>query len=518
MDPIDDSEVAQRRATELWATLDTARSEPPAARESPDRDVLDTATVRTTQLRATPRSNARLDQQIAERAAARAAQRPATRPSGAPPGLLGVVALPGVALWKRTPVVGALLVITGVMAPAFALLMLLQHRDDLVGLFTRPNVLRGLGLVAIAGITSRIVAVWLTADRLRDPWEQRRMRNMGSLVVLALALPTTVAVLRMEQTREVVEKVFQQEGDVGAVTVAPAIDPLAGQFHTVLLVGSDEGADRLGLRTDSMILAMVHEDTGRVALISVPRNLTELHFAPGSALDERYPDGYEDDEGGLINALYGHVQNDDELEQAYSRDGLEPGMLALMEGLSTSLGITVDDYLHVNSCGFVKVVDALGGVTIDVETELPMPGRLLCSNYHLTPTIGPGETYMDGTKALGYVRSRAADSDYQRMERQRILIETIVDKIGVDDLLLRFDDLVDAIEDNVFMSMTVTEARTLLATLQASDAEIESVGLTPPLAEPGDPDYVEIKALMQSIRQSLAAGTPLDLPTDTTTG
>lgn len=104
------------------------------------------------------------------------------------------------------------------------------------------------------------------------------------------------------------------------------------------------------------------------------------------------------------------------------------------------------------------------------------------------------------------------------MERQRILIQTIVDKIGIDDLLLRFDTLVDAIADNVFMSMTVTEARTLLATLQDSDAEIESIGLTPPLAEPGDPDYVEIKALMQTIRQSVAAGTPLDLPTDTTLG
>lgn len=518
MDPIDDSEVAQRRATELWATLDTSADDllaRPAA--SPD-----TATVPTTQLRTTQRSSTRLDQQIAERAAARAAantaQRAATRPTGAPPGLLGVVVLPGVALWKRTPVVGALLVIAGIIAPAFALLMMLQNRDDLVGLFTRPNVLRGLGLVAIAGITSRLVAVWLTADRLRDPFEQRRMRNIGSLAVLALAIPTTVAVLRMEQARTVVTAVFQDSADAGAVSVAPAVDPLAGQFHTVLLVGSDEGADRLGLRTDSMILAMVHEDTGRVALVSVPRNLTELHFAPGSALDARYPDGYEDDEGGLINALYGHVQNDTELEEAYSRDGLEPGMLALMEGLSTSLGITVDDYLHVNSCGFVKVVDALGGVTVDLETELPMPGRLLCSNYHLTPTIGPGETYMDGTKALGYVRSRAGDSDYQRMERQRILIQTIVDKIGIDDLLLRFDTLVDAIADNVFMSMTVTEARTLLATLQDSDAEIESIGLTPPLAEPGDPDYVEIKALMQTIRQSVAAGTPLDLPTDTTLG
>lgn len=509
MDPIDDSEVSQRRATELWATLDSSPIVPPASRSS----ALDTASVRTTQ-----RSTARLDQQIAERAAVRTTQQNATRAAGAPPGLLGVVALPGVALWKRTPVVGALLVIAGVMAPAFALLMMLQHRDDLVGLFTRPNVLRGLGLVAIAGITSRLIAVWLTADRVRDTSEQRRMRTVGSLAVLALALPTTAAVLRMEQARTVVTTVFQDSADAGAVSVALAVDPLAGEFHTVLLVGSDEGADRLGLRTDSMILAMIHDDTGRVALISVPRNLTELHFPDGSVLDERYPNGYDDDEGGLINALYVTVDNDEELHDAYARDGLEPGMLALMDGLSTSLGIAIDDYLLINSCGFVQVVDALGGVVIDVESELPMPGRLLCSNYHLDPTIGPGEVYMDGTKALGYVRSRAGDSDYQRMERQRILLQTVVSEVGLDDLLLRFTDLSSAIEDNVFMSMTVEEARTLLATLQNSEQEFESIGLSPPLVEPGHPDYVEIKALMQTIRQSLASGTPLDLPTETTTG
>ncbi len=432
----------------------------------------------------------------------------------AAPGLLGIVALPGLAIWRRWPIAGALLFIAGVIAPSFALVLVLQHRSDLVGLFTRPNVLRGLVLVAVAGITSRLIAVWLTADRVRDPAVQRHLRVVGSAAVLALAVPTTLVVMRMEEARAVVTEVFSDSSASGAVTVGKGVDPLSPEFRTVLLMGSDEGSDRIGLRTDTMILALVHEASGRTALVSVPRNLTHLQFPPDTPLADEYPDGFEDDEGGLVNSLYITVENDDEMSAAYGRGANEPGVQALMEGLSYSLGITIDDYALINSCGFVKVVDAIGGITIDLDTELPMPSKLRCSNYRLTPTIGPGATYMDGTKALGYVRSRMGDSDYQRMERQRILLQTIADEIGIDDLVLRFGDLASAVADNVSTSMTVDEARTLLALLQNSEQAFQSVGLAPPLLEPSHPDFVAAKALMQQIRQALSSGSPLDLPTE----
>lgn len=233
-------------------------------------------------------------------------------------------------------------------------------------------------------------------------------------------------------------------------------------------------------------------------------------------MGRKFPDGFTDDEGGLTNAIYITVENDPDLKVAYSRDGLEPGVLALMEGLSYSLGITIDDYAMINSCGFVTLVDAIGGVTIHVDKELPMPGKLNCSAYRLTPTIGPGDVFMDGTKALGYVRSRYADSDYQRMERQRTLIQTIASEIGIDDLLLHFTELYASIKENVRTSMTLDEANALVATLQDNDQQFQSVGLTPPLVEPGHPDYAAIKQLMQDIRYALATGQPLNLPTPTT--
>jgi anionic cell wall polymer biosynthesis LytR-Cps2A-Psr (LCP) family protein len=123
---------------------------------------------------------------------------------------------------------------------------------------------------------------------------------------------------------------------------------------------------------------------------------------------------------------------------------------------------------------------------------------------------------MDGTKALGYVRSRKADSDYQRMERQRTLLQTIASQIGITDLLTNFSALASAVKDDVRTSMTVEEARTLLATLQADNGQFESVGLVPPIVEPGNPDYPALRAYLQQLRQDTSQGLPP--PTVASTG
>lgn len=306
----------------------------------------------------------------------------------------------------------------------------------------------------------------------------------------------------MEEARSVVKEVFGTNDSASAVTATG--DAKAAEFHTVLMMGSDEGEDRLGLRTDTMIIAVVHEATGHTAMVSVPRNLTSVQFPPGSAMAAKYPAGFDD----LVNAVYEAVDTNASLKAAYTDGTTAPGLKALMEGLSYSLGISIDDYVMVNSCGFVKVVDAIGGITIDLDKELPMPAMLRCSNYRLTPTIGPGPTFMDGTKALGYVRSRKADSDYNRMERQRILLQTIAKEVGIATLLTNFNALADAVKDNVQTSMTVEEARTLLAFLQADGGAFESVGLVPPILEPGHPDFPALQTYLQQLQANLAVGAP----------
>jgi anionic cell wall polymer biosynthesis LytR-Cps2A-Psr (LCP) family protein len=116
------------------------------------------------------------------------------------------------------------------------------------------------------------------------------------------------------------------------------------------------------------------------------------------------------------------------------------------------------------------------------------------------------------------VRSRKADSDYNRMERQRILLQTIAKDIGISSLLTNFNALAEAVKDNVRTSMTVEEARTMLAFLQADDGTFESVGLVPPIVEPGKPDYPKLQAYLQQLQTNLSQGLPAPTVETTTTG
>jgi LCP family protein required for cell wall assembly len=418
----------------------------------------------------------------------------------------GVVLLPGLALLRKWPVVGTLLLVAGVLAPFFALWLTWDYRDHPLDLFSRTDVLRGMVVVAIAAGASRLIAVWLTAGQVSNDHHRARLQRHGTVAVLVMMMPLMLVSWRTEQARGVVDDVFADSPGKGAVQAAVS-DPLAGEFETVLLLGGDEGRNRVGLRTDTMILAMIHRASGRTTLVSIPRNLQNLQFPPGTTLAERFPTGFDD----LANALYPDVAADAELTEQLGGDDspIPPGIRALMQGISYSFGVTLDDYLMINMCGFVSVVDAIGGVTIDVEGELPMPGGVSCSNYRLEPTIGPGPVYMDGTKALGYVRSRAADSDYQRMERQRVLLTTIIDEIGLSDLILNFGGLARAARDNVRTSMTEQEALRLLEALSGSASAINSIGLVPPTLEPDDPDFDAARRLVQDERQRLATGGPL---------
>ena len=329
---------------------------------------------------------------------------------------------------------------------------------------------------------------------------------IGVIVVVLLAVPVVYGMVRIRQVDSVVGTVFADSGSSEPIVVS-AEDESGSEFHTVLLLGGDEGPGRFGLRTDSMILVMVHRKSGRTAMISIPRNLQRLQFPPGSEMASRYPQGFDD----LANAVYPRVYNDKSLAVKYLRGDLEPPAVALMEGISYSLGITIDDYALVNMQGFLDLIDAVGGVVVDVPKQLPMPGNVPGAKHPLPNFVGPGLVSMDGTVALAYVRSRSADSDYQRMQRQRDLLTALAAQVDPSKVLGQFGDVAAALKGTLRTSMTTSEAVDLAQRLQ-SGAIDESLGLVPPLVEPGNPNYDAIRLAVDIVRTSIETGVPSQLP------
>jgi LCP family protein required for cell wall assembly len=201
-----------------------------------------------------------------------------------------------------------------------------------------------------------------------------------------------------------------------------------GKFD-LLLLGSDAGPYRWSRRMDVMLLVEIDVNTGKVGMIGIPRNLINVPFPPGKARNAVACGCFTD----LLNALY--VEATFRHPDRWPGSGTTEGIGAVRSTISELTGRPIDAVLVADLWGVIKVVDAMGGVDVDVPTTLddpaypdPVYGRI-----HLV--IKAGDRHLDGRLALAYARSRHSSSDYARMQRQQTLLLAIRDQIGADTII-----------------------------------------------------------------------------------
>jgi len=412
--------------------------------------------------------------------------------------LAGLV-LPGSASYFRRRALSLALLMGGVALPVAVLAVLVIRRDELTSLVLDRNVLRALEVVGVLFVLTRLVAV-VEAIKARSPRSPRRLAtSLGVVGVMTLFVPTAYAVTRVHDLSGVIGDVFVSSGSSDPLAGATG-DGSADEFTTVLLLGGDEGPGRWAMRTDSMILVMIHRDSGRIGMVSVPHNLNRVHFPEGSAMAAEFPKGFD----GLANAIYPYVFTHEEIAATYARGELQPEAVALASGLGHSFDITIDDYVLANMQGFLELVDVLGGVTLTLDERIPMPGNVPGAKRDYPPYIGPGEVEMDGTVALGFARSRSGDSDYGRMGRQRQLLSALAAQASGSDVLRKFPDLADVMRWTLRTSLNTDEFSFLVDRLQDGASIKESIGLAPPLINPGRPDFEDIAAFLDAVQYALA--------------
>jgi len=201
-----------------------------------------------------------------------------------------------------------------------------------------------------------------------------------------------------------------------------------GKFD-LLLLGSDAGPYRWSRRMDVMLLVEIDVATGKVGMIGIPRNLVNVPFPPGKARDAVACGCFTD----LLNALY--VEATFRHPERWPGSGTTEGIGAVRSTISELTKRPIDAVLVADLWGVIKVVDAMGGIDIDVPTTLddphypdPVLGRI-----HLVITAG--HHHLNGRLALAYARSRHSSSDYARMQRQQTLLLAIRDQIGPATIL-----------------------------------------------------------------------------------
>ncbi len=174
----------------------------------------------------------------------------------------------------------------------------------------------------------------------------------------------------------------------------------------ILVLGLDaRPGESYATRTDSIILVGIQPRRMRVSLLSIPRDV--FITVPG----------YGSQRINTVNVL-------GELEAS----GYGPELLS--DAVSQNFNVGVDRYARLNFDAFVQMVDAVGGVTIDVP-------RVIVDNAYPTRDGGTisirfeeGRQRMDGETALAYARTRHADDDYARAGRQQQVLSALGRKLA----------------------------------------------------------------------------------------
>ena len=388
-----------------------------------------------------------------------------------------------------------------------------------------PDTLRlialvGAGLTVVWGIS--LAATYLAARP--EPFTRVRAAFgalLAGVLVVALAVPPAYAIRYAVVQADLVHTVFEDNRTATATEVPHEItrtDPWGGlDTVSVLLLGGDYGPGRTGVRTDTAVLVRADIATGDVVMFSLPRNLMNAQFPDDSPLHDLYPEGFRGsgDQGNwMLNAIYGMVP---QLNPGVLGRSKDEGADAIKQAVEGSLGIPVDYYALVNLGGFKQLVDAMGGVTVDINEYVAVQGD---QSAGIPPEewLKPGPSqHLDGYHALWFARGRYGSSDYQRMLRQRCLIGDIIDEADPVTLLRRYQALAKAGKAIV---TTDIPARLLPAfvelAMRAKDADVRSVAfISSPSFFSGDPDYDWMRAKVQ---RALEPRGPRPKPTPTTPG
>lgn len=214
----------------------------------------------------------------------------------------------------------------------------------------------------------------------------------------------------------------QEETPVEPITTANG-----GKVYTIYLSGIDtRGEMTAKSRSDVNILATVNTDTHEILLVSTPRD----YYVPLS-ISNGVPDK-------LTHAgIY--------------------GIDVCMDTLGMLYDIDINYYFRINFGGFVKVIDALGGITVDSDYDFDSKNIL---GYH----FNKGENYLNGDQALVFARERYAfqEGDRQRGKNQMAVIRGVVKKALSPEILTSYSSILSSLDGCFGTNITYEEIAQIL--------------------------------------------------------
>ncbi|MDP9467682.1 MAG: LCP family protein [Chloroflexota bacterium] len=357
---------------------------------------------------------------------------------------------------------------------AVLLVLMVQGRARAFGLLVQPSVLLALLALNVAVLGYRLVAIVDAYRVAHRRWPAPPARGQAAItaVLLGVLLGGTLLMhgwlglvaYKTYDTFGAISHPFSTPTPVATPTLAPGETPGPTPIPTpiptpepawgdngrmdLLLIGGDAGPGRFSLRTDTMILLSVEIATGRAAMFGIPRNMLNVPLpdGPADAFQCRcLPE--------FLNGLFVYAMAHPE---SFPGADEERGYMAVQGAIGKLTGLQIDGQVVVTLEGFIRIVDALGGLemtTRDSVYDSTYPDPL--STHNVVISIPRGFHHFDGWHALAYARSRHQDNDYNRMDRQQEVLRALRAQLDPCTLIPRIPQLLDIAKTSLWTNIPI---------------------------------------------------------------
>lgn len=231
----------------------------------------------------------------------------------------------------------------------------------------------------------------------------------------------------------------------------------------ILVLGIDTRKEGVNQNADLIMIARLDFVTDTVRVVSIPRDLyVEI---PGAGL-------------GKINSAYNSGVSKNPHDKV-------AGIALMRDTIEYNFGIPIDEYALIDFNGFVSIINAVGGITINVPERIEDNAYPTEDFGVTTLVIEAGNQHMDGEMALAYARTRHQDSDDQRRERQMLVIRSLLDKAQSFDSVTRITQIIQATGDTILTSIGWDKQLALLSmVLHIDQNNVSTFNITDPLVQP----------------------------------
>lgn len=284
----------------------------------------------------------------------------------------------------------------------------------------------------------------------------KRLAMKISLLVTLTAFLVVVAygISLKNKAADAADKAYEAvedrlKSELRAEVVKPVTDNVS-----ILFIGVDESEKRMDDghgRSDALLVATLNNKAKTVKLLSIPRD--SYVYIP--------------DRG-----------KKDKINHAHAFGGTR-GTIETVEGM---LDIPIDYYVKMNFNAFIEVVDALGGINLDVN--IPREFVELDENDQRVIQLKPGQQHLDGQHALALARTRKIDSDVERGKRQQDILQAIMKEASSVKSITKYGDVIDAVGNNMKTNMKFDEMTSFLAYLKSGIPRVDMITLEGKDSEP----------------------------------